>query len=58
MIGLSRKQNMRKHGKIAKMISEYGSYFEAEATKYEFKVFNMDEDFDKKLAEIENYLGK
>ncbi|KKP41149.1 MAG: hypothetical protein UR31_C0036G0007 [Parcubacteria group bacterium GW2011_GWA2_33_14] len=46
------------YGKIAKMISEYGSYFEAEATKYEFKVFNMDEDFDKKLAEIENYLGK
>ena len=44
------------YAKIAKMISEYSGYFEKESEKYGLKVFNMDEDFIKKLNEIEKYL--
>lgn len=43
------------YGKIAKMVAEYSRYFETEAKKYGFSVFNMDEDFDKQLDTIEKY---
>lgn len=42
--------------KIAQMISEYGDFFEKEANRYGFKVFNMDTEFQKKLSAAENYL--
>src|SRR3989344_1720203 len=44
------------YGKIAKMITEYGKYFEKEAKKHGFKVFNMDENFNEQLNDIKNYL--
>lgn len=43
-------------GRIAKMIAEYSHYFEKEAKKYGFKVFVMDEDFNKQLDAIEKHL--
>ena len=43
--------------KIANMISEYSKYFEEEAKKHGFKVFNMDHDFNHKLKEAVEYLG-
>lgn len=44
------------YGKIAKMVAEYSRYFEKEAKKYGFSVFNMDEDFDKQLDVVEKHL--
>lgn len=44
------------YGKIAKMVAEYSRYFENEAKKYGFSVFNMDEDFDKQLDVVEKHL--
>lgn len=43
------------YGRIAKMVAEYSHYFEKEAKKYGFSVFNMDEDFNKQLDAIERY---
>jgi 2-phosphoglycerate kinase len=43
-------------GKITEMIVEYSRYFEEESKKYGFRVFNMDEDFEKQLENIEEYL--
>ncbi|MCX6712881.1 MAG: AAA family ATPase [Candidatus Vogelbacteria bacterium] len=43
-------------GKIAKMIAEYSRYFEDEAERLGFQVFNMDEDFKEQLSRIEQYL--
>ena len=40
------------YGRIAKMIAEYSSYFEKEAKKYGFKVFNMDNEFESQLNAI------
>lgn len=42
--------------KIAQMISEYSDYFEKEAKKYGFSVFNMDKDFNEQINMIEKYL--
>lgn len=44
------------YGRIAKMIAEYSHYFEDEARKYEFKIFNMDNDFEKQLGAIQKDL--
>lgn len=44
------------YGRIAKMIAEYSHYFENEAKKYGFKVFNMDNNFEKQLSTIEKDL--
>ena len=44
------------YGRIAKMVAEYSRYFEREAKKYGFSVFNMDGDFDKQLDVVERYL--
>ena len=44
------------YGRIAKVVAEYSRYFEQEAKKYRFKVFNMDGDFDKQLDVVEKYL--
>lgn len=43
-------------GRIAKMVTEYSRYFEKEAKKYHLPVFNMDEDFEKKLTLAERPL--
>lgn len=44
------------YGRIAKIIAEYSRYFEREAKKYGFKIFNMDNDFEKQLNTIEKNL--
>ena len=49
-------ENESTYHKIAKMISEYGNFFEKESKKYGLQVFNMDDDFKGKLDEIESYL--
>ena len=38
------------------MIAEYSNYFEKEAKKYGFKIFNMDNDFENQLSAIEQNL--
>lgn len=53
---LTNTKNEETYGKIAKMISEYGNYFEKESEKHGYKVFNMDEDFNKQLEGIGKYL--
>lgn len=42
--------------RIAKIIAEYSHYFENEAKKYGFKIFTMDNDFEKQLSIIEKDL--
>lgn len=42
--------------KIAEMISEYSKYFEVEANKYDFRIYNMDKHFNSKQEEIFRYL--
>ena len=42
--------------KIAEMIADYSEYFETEAKKYGFKVFNMDNDFDNQINKAIEYL--
>jgi 2-phosphoglycerate kinase len=44
--------------KIANMICEYGDFFNKEASKYGFKVLNMDNDFDLCIIEAINYFTK
>ncbi len=53
---LRKTKNHATYGKIAKMINAYSHYFEKEAQKYGFKVFNMDDDFKKQLGIIERSL--
>ena len=40
------------YGLIAKMIAGYSHYFKKEAKKYEFQIFNMDNDFEIQLTSI------
>ncbi|HBU06719.1 MAG TPA: hypothetical protein DEB09_01415 [Candidatus Magasanikbacteria bacterium] len=42
--------------KVGKMIAEYSKYFEIEAKKYGFKVFNMDNNFFKQISKAIDYL--
>jgi len=42
--------------KIAKIINLYGKYVKKEAEKYNFPVFNMEENFKNKIQHIANYL--
>lgn len=44
--------------KIAQMVSAYSRYFEEEASKYNMKVFKMDDDFEKQLSVAQEYLTK
>ncbi len=53
---LTNTKNPETYGKIAQMITEYGAWFEKEAEKYGYKVFNMDEDFQGKLDSAVKYL--
>ena len=53
---IARTNNEETYGKIAKMICEYGNFFEKESKKYGFKVLNMDNDFDNKINEAINDL--
>ncbi len=46
---IARTNNEGTYGKIAKMICEYGKFFEKESKKYDFKVLNMDNDFDNQI---------
>lgn len=41
--------------KIAKMISEYGKFFEREAKKYNLKTVHMDDNFNSKINEAVKY---
>ncbi len=42
--------------KIADMICKYGKFFEKESEKHDFKVLNMDDDFENKIMEAVDYL--
>ncbi len=53
---IARTKNEETYKKIAKMICEYGNYFEKESEKYRLKVLNMDIDFDNKIKEAVDYL--
>lgn len=44
------------YSKIAKMISEYSKYFDAEAKKYNFAVLEMDNDFENQIEKAIKYL--
>ena len=46
---IARTNKEETYDKIAKMICEYGEFFEKESEKYGFKVLNMDNDFDKQI---------
>jgi len=53
---LRKTKNEGTYELIAKMIVEYSHYFEKEAKKYEFKIFNMDNEFENQLNAIEKDL--
>jgi 2-phosphoglycerate kinase len=53
---ISRTNDENTYKKIAKMICEYGNFFRKESGKYDFKVFNMDDDFNDKIDETVEYL--
>jgi len=42
--------------KVGKMISEYSNFFEKQAKKYGFRVYNMDDNFNKQINNVINYL--
>ena len=46
---IARTSSKETYSKIAKMICEYGKFFEKESKKYGFKVLNMDSDFDNQI---------
>lgn len=54
---IRKTKNEATFGLIAKMIAEYSHYFDTEAKKYGFSIFNMDEDFDKQIDIIEKHLA-
>jgi len=54
---LRKTENQATYKRIAKMVAEYSRYFEKEAEKYGFSIFNMDEDFNKQLHVIEAHLN-
>src|SRR6185295_3832158 len=53
---IRKTKNEATYLKIAKMISEYSHYFEKEAKKYGFSIFNMDEDFSKRIDKLTDIL--
>ena len=53
---IRKTKNKATYGRIAKMIVEYSHYFEKEAKKYGFKIFNMDNEFENQLNAIEKDL--
>ena len=53
---IRKTKNEATYGLIAKMIVEYSHYFEKEAKKYGFKIFNMDNEFENQLNAIEKDL--
>jgi len=53
---IARTNKEETYGKIAKMIREYGKFFEKESKKHGFKVLNMDDDFDNQINEAIKYL--
>jgi 2-phosphoglycerate kinase len=53
---IARTNKEETYGKIAKMICEYGIFFEKESKKYGFKVLNMDDDFDNQINKAIEYL--
>lgn len=53
---LAKTKDAKTYSKIAEMIVKYGKYFEFQAIKFGFKVFKINDDFESKLNEIENYL--
>lgn len=54
---IARTHNEETYPKIANMVCEYGDFFEKESKKYDFKILNMDNDFDNQIKEGINYLG-
>lgn len=55
---IARTINEETFPKIAKMICEYGNYFETEAKKHGLNVLNMDDDFESQINEAVKYLSK
>jgi 2-phosphoglycerate kinase len=53
---LKRTKKEETYNKIAEMIVEYSNFFEKESKKYGFKIFNMDENFNKQLNIIQSYI--
>jgi len=53
---IARTNKEETYGKIAKMIREYGKFFEKESKKHGFKVLNMDDYFDNQINEAIKYL--
>jgi len=53
---LRKTKNEDTYELIAKMIVGYSRYFEKEAKKYRFKIFNMDNEFENQLNAIEKDL--
>lgn len=52
---IARTKKEETYLKIAKMISEYGKFFEREAKKYNLKTINMDNNFTNKIKEAIKY---
>ncbi len=55
---LRKTQEKETFYKIAEMINYYGQFFDKEAKKYKFRVFNMDKDFGKQLKKAIKLLSK
>lgn len=55
---IARTNKEETYKKIANMVSEYSEFFDREAGKYNFKILNMDDDFDIRVKEAINYLAK
>jgi len=53
---ITRTKNESTYDKISDMICEYGKFFEEESKKHDFKVLNMDNDFDDQIEKAINYL--
>ncbi len=53
---LRRTKNTATYGRIAKMVVEYSHYFETQAKRHGYKVFNMSQDFTDQIQRIEKYL--
>jgi 2-phosphoglycerate kinase len=53
---IERTKDESTYHKIAKMISEYSRYFEKEAKKYKYDVFEMDDNFNKQISIIEKHI--
>lgn len=53
---IARTNDENTYKKIAKMICEYGKFFKKEADKYDFRVLNMDNNFDSRIERAVEYL--